>query len=642
MLLSILGKYVFFFGAGFLCTYLLTPVFIWLGHRTGILDYPDKRRIHSVAVPRLGGIAVFTGFHLACAAFFLLPGMPAPSGDLTAGWWRAFLPASSLLLIGGLADDISGIRWPVKLGLQISAGLALYGAGIHMGQIQGVPLPWHLDIALSVIWVVVFVNAFNLIDGIDGLATGLASVAAFGLAALAVLLQSPGDAVVLTGFLGACAAFLRFNFHPARIFLGDAGSMFLGFTLAAASLATSTKGTILATLGVPLLAVGIPVFDGMLAVWRRSARSLLIGDSGGSSASLASPDMEHIHHRLVKAGLTQRRVALVLYGLNLALVLLGLITMVHKSSATGIFLIAFVVGTYVVVRHLASVELWDSGAALLRGLSRPQNPVMVAILYPLVDFAALTLSYLLAHKLTSAAGDAGSLKWELLHSIPIWCGLPFIVLCLAGTYSRVWSRARISEYAMLVLAVLAGGVLGLGLSIVGESSRLDNPLLLAIMFSGTASFFIAGVRAFPRIVQDLMTLYGSGGYGDRCTINTLVVGADLGCLLFLRNRSLSIGAEGFREKVIGLVDDDRNLRKRIVHGYRVLGGWNEIPDIVRSHRIGQIILTENAAAERIKILADFCRAHGVVLRAWITREERLVSESESAPRVDKARKEIRL
>ena len=256
----------------------------------------------------------------------------------------------------GLWDDRFGMPAAVKLAGQAAVGGLAYMLDMHLGAFFGIALPVWIDLPATVFWFVAFINAFNLIDGMDGLATGLAAIAAFGLAGVFLIGSEPGDCLVMLALLGACLGFLRFNFNPAQIFLGDTGSMFLGCTLAALALNTSTKSTTLMALVVPLLAVGIPMFDTFLAVWRRVARKFLEQDGG---SAVFGADIDHLHHRLLKTGLSQRRVAALLYAGSFVLVGVALLAMLFTSSALGIYMIAFVVGVYIshpAYRHGGNVD----------------------------------------------------------------------------------------------------------------------------------------------------------------------------------------------------------------------------------------------------------------------------------------------
>ena len=230
-------KYLIIPVLAFAVTYSLTPPVMRLAAWLGMIDQPGQRRIHKRPVPLAGGLAVFAGFHSACAALFLLPWAPFSSLLLQAGWLKILCLTSIVLLIG-LWDDRFGMPAVVKLAGQMAVGSLAYMLDMRLGGFFGIHLPLWIDLPATVFWFVAFINAFNLIDGMDGLATGLAAIAAFGLAGVFLIGNNPGDCLVMLALLGSCLAFLRFNFSPARIFLGDTGSMFLGCTLAALALNT--------------------------------------------------------------------------------------------------------------------------------------------------------------------------------------------------------------------------------------------------------------------------------------------------------------------------------------------------------------------------------------------------------------------
>ncbi len=628
-------KYLLAGLVSFVVCSLLTPILIRMAPKLGFLDQPDGRRLHLHPVPRCGGLAVFAGFHLACLLLFAMPWSDQLGGSLNFAWWQGFFLASSVLIIVGLFDDLKGLNWFYKLGGQIAAILVLFQLGIGMGQVHGVEIPVWLDLLLTMAWILVFVNAFNLIDGMDGLASGLACIAAFGLAATALIRQVPGDAVVFLALFAACAGFLRYNFHPARIFLGDSGSMFIGFTLAVGAMASSSRGTALATIGVPLLAIGVPIFDTMLAIWRRSVRSILNGTGKGFLKGVTHADLEHLHHRLIKGGLSQRRVALTLYALNLSLVALGLFSIIFSAEAVGIFIVAFVVGSYVVVRHLARVELWDSGTVLLRGLSRPQSPVLATVLYPALDFMALLSGLLLALFFSLESFDYNLFKMEFLRAIPIWAALPFLILVISGVYSRVWSQARISEFVLLVVTLFAASALSLGVSVIDGDNFNKAALLRFMIYFGTVGGLITGLRAFPRALQDLMQFIYQQRIAPSTDLkNILVGGADFEAQLYLRQHGHSQHDMQKHERIVGLVDDRPNLRMRKVFGYRVLGQFDEIPRLVDEHAVNEIVLTGDTPAEKKTRLIEFAKHNGLLLKEWKAAGHLLVaaaSDKNTAP-----------
>ena len=280
MSLEAILKYPAIFLAGMLAALVLTPVWRRFAPRGGFMDRPGGRKVHLRPVPRGGGAAVFVGFHVACAVVFLFPWKPF-AGQLSIDWWFRFLPLSAGVVSLGLLDDRFDLKPLVKLLGQVALGAAAYALGFRLQNLFGFSLPGWVDAAATVFWFVALMHAFNLIDGVDGLATGIALIAAGGIGLSLVFRGSPGDVLLFLGFAGACLGFLRYNFYPASVFLGDAGSLFLGFTLAALSISTNSKASFMAGLGVPMLAVGVPLFDTLLAVWRRSMRRILNRAAGG-------------------------------------------------------------------------------------------------------------------------------------------------------------------------------------------------------------------------------------------------------------------------------------------------------------------------------------------------------------------------
>lgn len=636
-------KYPFVILTGFLVTFLMTPLVQRIAPLIGTVDMPDARRIHTRPIPRCG-LSLFLGFHAACAAVFLLPWAPF-WGQLTVYWWWKLLVLTSLIFAVGLADDIRALRPRVKLICQIIVAVLAFLWNLRVGKILGVDLPFVIDLLATVFWFLLIINAFNLIDGIDGLATGLAAIAAIGLAGSFFLRRSPGDTLVLLGMVGACLAFLRFNANPASIFLGDSGSMFIGFVLAAIPLDTGAKGTAVASIGVPLLAVGVPLLDTALAVWRRSARRILNRQAGDTSGRMFQPDMDHMHHRLLRSGLSQRAAASSLHLLSLGLVTIGLLSMLFRSHALGIYILSFVVAVYVVMRHLAHVELWDSGRAIARGLSRPTGHIAAVLVLPPLDIACLAAALAVASMFVSEAPSLDVLKLYWLHRLPLWVGIPFLFLVACRAYHRVWSRARVSEFFLVGAGLAAGILIAAGLSLLTAHAlpamtvavyNLGLPSDTSVIMGRVAShafgaqmllymtlaiLMVVGVRLFPRAVQDALVwsrrqtvpLPGAGH-----AIETLVYGAGDGCALFMAQRDLLPVDDPRQIHVAGILDDDRNLHGRYIHGYRVFGGHDNLEDILTRHGINSIIIADEPTPEALRDLLRLAATRGVTLLRWRT------------------------
>ncbi|MDE0838491.1 MAG: hypothetical protein OSB41_05490, partial [Kiritimatiellae bacterium] len=601
-------KYAFVLLVGFVTTFVLTPLIGRLASKIGLLDIPGERRIHATPTPRCG-ISVFLGFHAACAAALFFPWIPF-RGNLGVDWWTNFLMLSSLILAVGLIDDRWNLRARTKLAGQVVVAVLAFYCDMNVGRLLGVHLPLAIDLAVTVLWFVTIINAFNLVDGMDGLATGLASIACVGIAGSFLFRHTPGDALIVLGLMGACLGFLRYNFHPASIFLGDSGSMFLGFTLAAVAVSSSAKGTVFASVFVPLLAIGVPIFDTVLAVWRRTVRRLASDEAEAEETTtqkrIFDADMDHMHHRLLRSGLSDRAAATWLYLFSIVLVGIGFLSMMYHSAAVGIFILAFVGGSYVFVRHLARVELWDSAVVITQGLHRPPSRVMAALIYPVLDALAMCLALALACFMSAPGHGLESLKLYWFDQIPLWVGVPFLALLVARTYSRVWSRARVSEYVVLSVALGAGILLAAGVSLMSggfdptfnvvsiDAGHMNNTTILLgqtsersmsqqlIMHMFVSLFLVAGMRALPRAAQDSLVWHQR--LQTQSTLRqALIYGAGYDCTLYLLQQSFR--KIGTQEPVyfIGMIDDDINLKGRYVHGYKVFGGFGEIETIMANH-----------------------------------------------------------
>ncbi len=295
-------------GVSFIVTFLATPVLRRVALSFGACDLPSPRRINKKPVPNLGGVAIYLGI----LAGILL--------NLNQGYMvLGILVGSTIIMLVGLLDDLVGLSPPVKMAGQIMAALSLLPFGV---EIQFITNPFGgmfflggWSIPLTILWVVGITNTVNFIDGLDGLAAGVAAIASGTLAIVALQEGQLGAAIMALIIAGSALAFLFFNFHPAKIFMGDTGAMLLGFILASTSIIGALKSATAMTILVPVLALGVPIADTLLAIVRRS--------TNGHSIALA--DKDHIHHRLLRLGLSHRGAVLVVYGTTLFLGLMAVL-----------------------------------------------------------------------------------------------------------------------------------------------------------------------------------------------------------------------------------------------------------------------------------------------------------------------------
>jgi UDP-GlcNAc:undecaprenyl-phosphate GlcNAc-1-phosphate transferase len=358
------NTYISLFLIALFSSLVLTPIIRRLCVRLGWLDVPrDERRVHRKAVPRLGGLAIFCSVLIALAILPLINNLVTQSLRANRFQFLMILVPATLVLLFGIYDDLRGTNARLKFIALALAGTILYAMGgridaLSIPFVGAVNLPSVVGFLITILWVVGVTNAFNLIDGMDGLAAGAALFSSLVILVVSLMLGHPQVIVVALALSGALIGFLRYNFNPASIFLGDSGSLFIGFTLSALSLQGTQKASTAVAIAIPLMAFGLPVIDTAFTMVRR----LLSGHP------IFQGDQEHIHHMLLARGWSQRRAVFVLYGVCAILGLASLLFVNDSGRATGLVLL--VVGSAVVlaVGRLRYHEVDEIKASMKRNL----------------------------------------------------------------------------------------------------------------------------------------------------------------------------------------------------------------------------------------------------------------------------------
>lgn len=344
--------YVWAFLLALIITYVLTPLVKRFAVAVGAIDKPDARKVHQAAIPRLGGLAIFLGYMGS-----VLLNDSIPHDHKLFG----FVLGTVILVIVGIWDDIKQIEPKTKLMGQIIAAAILVAYDIRVDYIN---LPWggvvylkYWAIPLTIFWIVGFTNIVNLIDGLDGLAAGISFIACIAVCAMTLQLGQIDLACISLALAGATVGFLRYNFNPAKIFMGDTGSMLLGYTLAAISVMGAVKTAATIALVVPAIVLGLPILDTLFAIVRRKI----------SGRPIFKPDKGHVHHRLLAQGLTQKQAVLMMYAIT---ALFGGVSVIvaEVNAWIGIVLVAaiFLCSIYV-ARRLGVITNSDAAGHPLQG-----------------------------------------------------------------------------------------------------------------------------------------------------------------------------------------------------------------------------------------------------------------------------------
>ena len=326
-------------------TAVMTPLAVWFAPKIGAMDIPkDSRRVHNKPMPRFGGAAIYIGMMVSLSVFAL-------NG-------RGVLPimiGCTIVYALGLIDDLTDMKPIIKFAGQLLAATVVFAMGVRITFVKitiidllftsGHPILFGnvIDYIVTVLWLVAITNAVNLIDGLDGLAAGIAAISALCIAYVAYIHGYELPTMLMMAVAGSALGFLPFNFHPAKIFMGDGGSQLLGFAIAAFSVQGTVKGATIMVVLLPALVQGLPIFDTLMAIIRRTSRH----------QSISTADKEHLHHKIMKAGFGQRRAVLLMYSLS------GIMGIMAVLSSRGLYVEC--IGLLAIAAMIVGVILTDTG-----------------------------------------------------------------------------------------------------------------------------------------------------------------------------------------------------------------------------------------------------------------------------------------
>ena len=422
--------YALLFVLALVASLCLTPPVRAVARWAGVLDVPDgRRKLHPKSVPLLGGVAVFIAFYVCL--WLVVTQLESPSARSAFQLASAMFVPSLVILTLGIVDDKWSVSPWIKIAVQILAGLLVYyQLGIRIDTLATVFIGSHqtlglLSLPATLVWIVLITNAFNVVDGMDGLATGVAFIALACMFVVSLQMNQPAIAFAAAPLAGAVLGFLRYNFNPASIFLGDSGSLFLGFQLAVLSIVGSQKSSTAVAVAAPIFVLALPLIETATSAVRRfvSGRSIMQADSA------------HIHHQLIRLGCTPRRAAGILY-LSSGLFGLASLFVVHSGSPNiALIAISFFALTVVAIQRLGYSEFAEINGALKRFVHQRQ----------------IMQNGIICRKLASDLGSAKSLgdAWSVLKTAARQLGFSYVELVLSPHANA--DQALLSRYAERLL-----------------------------------------------------------------------------------------------------------------------------------------------------------------------------------------------
>ncbi|RLB15101.1 MAG: glycosyl transferase [Deltaproteobacteria bacterium] len=582
---------------GALCAaLLLTPLMRKVAFATGQVAVPKESRWHKKETALLGGVAIY----MSTTAIWAVG----------AGYWgwvafgKPFLvvmAAATAIFLLGLADDLFTMDPQHKLAGQIIISGALMFLGFHL-QWTGYKT---LDLLLSILWLVGITNAFNLLDNMDGLSAGIAFIAGAFLFAFCVLYPTGIKShlsilLLMASFLGALLGFLFYNFNPASIFMGDAGSLFIGFLLACLTMQVGsgqirTAGFmhLISIIAVPIFIVFIPILDTTFVSITRKLFGRRISQGG----------RDHSSHRLVAIGFSERKAVSILYAFSVVSGLLALAVYRLSSAVALVIAVLYLLFVLFFWIYLGKVRVYSEPSILGQERKGGITPVLVEITYRrrllevLLDVALVWLAYYVAY-LLRFEGDLKNDFPVFLRSLPVIIAAHILSCYVFGIYRGIWGSAGIRDLMDYAKAVTAGTILTilvlLGLYRFAGFSRAVFVIYWVLML-----LFMSLSRLSFRLFDEGLQRRNRSGK------KTLIYGAGMGGQMTLReietNRALGPQAVGF-------IDDNDKLHGRKIQGYPVLGGKENLIDIIKKYQIQQVIVSfrENGE-ERKKEIKDLCQ-----------------------------------
>jgi UDP-GlcNAc:undecaprenyl-phosphate GlcNAc-1-phosphate transferase len=580
----------------FILALALTPLVRALARRKGFVARPKIDRWHKKSTATVGGVAIW--LTVVCTYLTLIPHTPY-------GW--VVVGASTFLFLVGLIDDLVHIKPYQKLiGQVMGAALVVY---------YGLALPWTrslpINMVVTIFWLIGITNAVNLLDNMDGLAAGIASIASVFLTVSFIAGGQPTEALMSSVLAAALLGFLVYNSNPATIFMGDCGSMFIGFLLASAALVNVSGGrsrTFVPVLAVPILVLFIPIFDTTFVTVLRKL--------SGRAASQGGRD--HTSHRLVALGMSERRAVWMLYGLAGLSGLLAITVRAMKPDVSLALIAGFTLVLTLLGVYLAGVKGYDEVDQAMAAGEKP-FAFLVDFSYKrrifevLLDIVLIMLAYWSAYAIKFEP-FSNSPAWKLfLRTLPVLVVVRLACFLFFGVYRGIWRYTSIDDLMAFAKAVAAGSIVSM-LIILFKLRFQGFSRAVFLIDALVMLMLLAGSRMAFRLFRQVLPVT-NGDAGRR----VLIYGAgDAGELLLrelLNNRDL-------RCTPVGFMDDDPMKQGKVIHGLRVFGGDGLLKKVIDQQRVEQVLIsTPRLPEERTSEILRECEARNIEVKRMSIRIE---------------------
>jgi len=585
-------QYILFFSIPFISSLILTPIVRLIAIKYGLISYPRTDRWHKHPTAMLGGISIYLASIIP--AFFLRVANESVLG---------LFVGVTFLFVVGLLDDKFHLAPYTKLFTQIIAGCIAIFSGI----VIGLPVNILLAIPLTLLWIVGITNSFNLLDNIDGLAAGIAAIASLMLFVSSLLFSNNPLGIFALVFAGAALGFLPYNFNPAKIFMGDSGSMLLGYSLAVISITGTTQhiSKLLITMIIPVLILSVPIFDTIFVMFIRKLQGRKMFEGG----------KDHTSHHLVTLGLSQKKTVLLLYAISIIFGTIGIL-----YSRLNIFIVSIVALLGFVLLIFFGLFLFE-GTSYSNKFKFPRQPVnnnnnkvilntiflhkrrMIEIL---LDFMLICIAYYSAYFLRFE-GPLLTGNMHLIRESLVWIILiKMSIFFIFGLYRGVWRYIGISDFFTIFKVVSLGSVASV-LFLTFRFRFRDYSRAVFCIDWLILLFLILGSRFMFRILREFLSRIQNNG-GKK----VLIFGAgDMGEMVIReikRNKVLNYIP-------IGFIDDDPDKIGNKIHGVPVLGLRDKIKDLIKANEIKEVIIAiSKVDMANFSDIIQVCKDYGISYR----------------------------
>ncbi len=601
-----------------LLSLLITPLVIRFAFRIGATDEPGDRKVHTRTMPRIGGLAIFLSSIVSVSVvYFLFPDLLTHLIENTrtaAVIGFCFVALFTL----GFWDDLKPLSPEIKFGVQLLLAAIIYFAGFKISIItnpisMGVLNVEIIDFPLTILWIVGITNAFNLIDGLDGLTAGGGAIACLAIFTVSAISGHVVPALLSLIIAGSLIGFLRYNFNPAKIFLGDSGSLIIGFALALLSIQTTAKLTTGFALFFPILVLALPIADTLISMLRRLMGSFLQRNPEGKPQSLTrrlhgmfTPDKSHIHHRLLSMGLSHKGTVLVLYGVSILFAISALLyTQIDTVERLVALAIAVVVILFMGIKQLRYREM----AIFNNGLMMPFYEKWIlnrSALIRMADIMFITASYALSYALVRSINPVSVELLSFENTLAILLTVQFATLWISGLYREKMNQFGIGN----VLNIIGSVFYSMIATAVVLSVTKVLPFTITVQFLILNFYFLLTfVLGFRMAYQALSFWFNRDKDSGE---NVLIYGAGENGTMLLHK---IINSRKNEIKVVGFLDDDPNLEGKIIYGYPVLGGHWKLKKTDLSKKIDSVLLCdENIKSENLKRLREIALRQDITIK----------------------------